>query len=70
MAPDHPAFDENPEWTAADFAKARPASEVFPVELYQALTRRRGPGKALTKTAVSIRLSPRVLDHYKAQGAG
>lgn len=22
--------DENPEWTAADFAKARPASEVLP----------------------------------------
>jgi hypothetical protein len=33
-----PKFDperheENPEWTARDFAKARPASEVFPAEV-------------------------------------
>jgi hypothetical protein len=30
--------DENPEWTAEDFAKARPLREVSP-DLYEALTR-------------------------------
>lgn len=68
--PDHPDFDDNPEWTKADFAKARPASEVLPAELYRALVRGRGPAKQPIKTPVSIRLSPRVLDHYRAQGAG
>ena len=29
--PDHPDFDNNPEWTRADFAKARPASEMLPL---------------------------------------
>ncbi|GAB2875955.1 hypothetical protein GCM10027093_09260 [Paraburkholderia jirisanensis] len=28
--PDDPIDDENPEWTAEDFARARPASEVLP----------------------------------------
>ncbi len=68
--PEHPDFDNNPEWTEADFAKARPASEVLPAELYRSLTRGRGPAKQPTKTAVSIRLSRRVLDHYRSQGAG
>ncbi|HZK98759.1 MAG TPA: BrnA antitoxin family protein [Caulobacteraceae bacterium] len=63
-------FDDNPEWTKADFVKARPASEVLPVELYRVLTRRRGPAKQPTKRPVSIRLSARVLDHYRAQGTG
>ena len=70
LTPDHPDFDDNPEWTEADFAKARPASEVLPEGLYQSLTRGRGPAKHPTKTPVSIRLSARVLDHYRAQGAG
>ena len=70
LTPDHPDFDDNPEWTEADFAKARPASEVLAEGLYQSLTRGRGPAKHPTKTPVSIRLSARVLDHYRAQGAG
>ena len=68
--PDHPEFDDNPEWTEADFARARPASQVLPPELYQTLTRGRGPAKRPTKTPVSLRLSARVLEHYRAQGAG
>ena len=70
ITPDHPDFDDNPEWTKADFAKARPASDVLPAELYQALTRGRGPAKQPTKTPVSIRLSARVLEHYRSQGTG
>ena len=68
--PDQPDFDDNPEWTQADFAKARPASEVLPAALYQALTRGRGPAKLPTKTPVSIRLSARVLEYYRSQGVG
>jgi len=30
--PDHPDFDDNSEWTRAEFAKARPASEVCAAE--------------------------------------
>jgi hypothetical protein len=36
---------ENPEWTAGDFASARPASEL-PAELRKAFPRTRGPQKA------------------------
>lgn len=70
VTPDHPGFDDNPEWTKTDFAKARPAAEVLPAELYRSLTRGRGPAKHPTKTPVSIRLSARVLDHYRSQGVG
>ncbi|WP_397403942.1 BrnA antitoxin family protein [Phenylobacterium sp.] len=70
VTPDHEDFDDNPEWTKVDFDRARPASEVLPQGLFQALIRGRGPAKSPTKTPVSIRLSARVLDHYRAQGAG
>ena len=43
--PDHPDFDDNPEWTTADFAKARPASEMLPAELARAISRRLMAGK-------------------------
>ena len=42
--------DENPEWTAADFAKARPASEVLPqifgAKLAQEMRKPRGRPRA------------------------
>jgi uncharacterized protein (DUF4415 family) len=47
----------------------RPAAEVLP----KALLRRRGdrgPQKAPTKTLVSIRLSPDVLEYFRAGGDG
>jgi uncharacterized protein (DUF4415 family) len=31
---------------------------------------KRGPQKASTKTLVSLRLSPEVIDHFKATGRG
>jgi len=60
---------ENPEWTADDFAKARPASEL-PSHIRAAFPRTRGPQKASTKVPVSIRLSPEVIEHFKAGGPG
>jgi len=35
--------DEIPEWTAEDFARARPAREVLPPSLYAALTDKSRP---------------------------
>jgi uncharacterized protein (DUF4415 family) len=59
----------NPEWTTADFAKAKPFAEVFP-DLAASIRRGRGPNKAPTKTLVSLRLSPEVLEHFKSKGPG
>lgn len=71
-----PVFDDdNPEWTKADFAKATKFPEgvrlkdLKPDELARILPKR-GPQKAPTKVAVSIRLSPEVISHFKAKGPG
>ena len=61
--------EDNPEWTAEDFARAKPFAEVFP-ELYASWKRSRGPQKAPTKVPVSIRLSQDVVDKFKAGGPG
>jgi uncharacterized protein (DUF4415 family) len=60
---------DNPEWTKEDFAKAKPFAEALP-ELAASIRKGRGPNKAPTKKLVSLRLSPDVLDHYKAGGSG
>lgn len=63
--------DENPEWTEEDFARARPAHEMFSAAfLKKNFPRYRGPQKAPTKVPVSIRLSPVVVAHFKAAGPG
>jgi len=83
--------DEIPEWTAADFARARPAREVLPSALYAALTDKSKPatitlvtdeedrarqkrmGRPLlgnSKIPIHIRLSPKVLNAFKATGKG
>jgi uncharacterized protein (DUF4415 family) len=71
-----PVFDDdNPEWTEADFARAAkwPAGvrlqDVTPAELAR-IAKKRGPQKAPTKVAVSIRLSPEVISYFKAKGPG
>jgi uncharacterized protein (DUF4415 family) len=64
-ARDMRAVSDNPEWTKADFAKARLFDEVFPN-----LRRRRGPNKSPTKTQVTLRLNPAVLDYFKEKGPG
>jgi uncharacterized protein (DUF4415 family) len=68
--------DENPEWTDEEFARARPAAEVlreqFGAEVAaQLLKPKRGrPPKAARKRAINIRLSPEVLEHFRASGPG
>ena len=65
---------DNPEWTNANFARAKPAREVLPSRLYQAAVKRyrdqRGPQKAPVKKPVTLRLDADVLASYKATGAG
>ena len=68
---EHPDFDDNPEWTEEDFARAKPLREMFPPEIVAQLVRK--PGRpALSpearKKPIGIRLSPDVLDALKATG--
>jgi uncharacterized protein (DUF4415 family) len=60
---------DNPELTKAQMAAARPFAEVFP-DLARSIKKGRGPGKRPAKRLVSLRLSPDVLDHFKAKGPG
>ena len=64
------ADPDNPEWTEADFAAARPAVEVLALEVHAELTRRRGPGKKPAKVPVTIKLDPEVLADLRASGPG
>lgn len=67
---------ESPEWTDADFASDKPASAFFDpathAKLVQLQRKRgeRGPQKAPTKVSTTIRLSPEVMEAFKATGAG
>jgi len=56
-------YDEAPEWTEEDFARA---------DLYHGtrLIRRGRPPLERPKEAVKLRLSPDVLDHFRASGPG
>lgn len=61
---------DNPEWTAEDFARARPFREVFP-KLAASIDRARGrPRSASPKTQISIRLDAAVVEKFKATGKG
>ena len=60
---------ENPEWTEEKFARAKRFHEL-PLELQAVLSRKRGPQKAPTKSLISIRLSPDVLEALRAKGRG
>lgn len=60
---------DNPEWTEKDFKRAKPASSL-PPGILRAFPKTRGPQKAPKKVPVSIRLSPEVVEHFKAKGPG
>lgn len=59
--------DENPEWTEDDFKRAVPYSGL--PETLQAKLRGR-PKAAVTKERITIRLSPEVVERFRASGDG
>jgi len=68
--------DDAPEWTAENFARARPAAEVlpeiFPPRLAAEMLepKRRGPGKRTRKAITTLRLPADTLTRWKATGPG
>jgi uncharacterized protein (DUF4415 family) len=71
-----PKFDpelheENPEWTARDFARARPASEVLPAEVIAQFRNKGGrPRIENPKQAVKLRIDADVLARFRESGPG
>jgi uncharacterized protein (DUF4415 family) len=64
---------ENPEWTEEDFRRARPALEVLPKGVVEAIRRyrgQRGPQKSPTKELISLRVDRDVAAAYRASGPG
>jgi uncharacterized protein (DUF4415 family) len=70
MASRKKADADNPEWTRADFAKAKAPGDVLPADVLSKFGKHRGPQKAPKKVPVSIRLSPIVVTHFRNQGPG
>ena len=75
--PDPERIDnENPEWSAANFAAAQPASALLPglfgaEQAASMLKPRRGrPPVAVRKEHVNLRLDPEVLEAFRASGPG
>jgi uncharacterized protein (DUF4415 family) len=69
-----PLIDKNGEvreLTAEDMRLFKPAHEVLPPALQKTLGMRvRGPQKALPKVSTTIRLSPEVVEAFRAGTAG
>lgn len=67
---------DNPEWAAEDFARARPAAEVLseifvPTEAAQLLKPKRGrPAISRPKEQISLRLDPAIIEAFRASGSG
>jgi uncharacterized protein (DUF4415 family) len=65
--------EDSPEWTAEDFARARPVREVMP-ELIEAAERLRirlgRPKLSHPKEHVTLRLDPVVVKAFKEDGPG
>jgi len=64
---------DNPEWTAEDFARAKPASEVLGKEAAALLVRKRGrPAKPVEerKKQLTLRISPDLRTAMRSSGTG
>ncbi len=64
-------FDENPEWTEEEFARARPFKEGFP-EYYAAWKKNKGgrPPVETPKVHIGFRLAADVVQGVRATGPG
>ena len=58
------------ELTREEIRQMRPAQDVLPEDVIRKMPGQRGPQKEPTKVPVSIRLSPEVLERFKAGGLG
>jgi uncharacterized protein (DUF4415 family) len=60
------------EATARDFARGKPAKDVLPPNVYEAVRRQgqRGPQKEPKKVPISLRVDRDVLKAYAATGKG
>ena len=65
-----PADRENPEWTGSDFSRAVPFGGLPPALQVALSSHKRGPQRTPRKVPVSIRLSPEVVQAFRASGAG
>lgn len=69
-----PVIDEDGEvgdLSEVDMSLFRPAHEVLPLALQKALGMRpRGPQKSPKKIPTTIRLSPEVMEYFRASGDG
>lgn len=61
--------DDNPEWTEADFAQAKPFQEMHP-ELFKAWKKRGRPPVETPKLHIGFRLAADVVDGIRATGKG
>ena len=58
------------ELTDDELAEMRPAREVLPPALFEALTRRGRPKSEYKRVQVTLRVDPDVLETYRASGPG
>ena len=68
-------FDDNPEWTDEDFARARPAADVLPLEVLAAFGKGKrgrplGWTKPNAKKSITLRLDPDVIEGWRRSGPG
>ncbi|MEH3117131.1 MAG: BrnA antitoxin family protein [Methylorubrum populi] len=61
---------DNPEISAEQFARMRPASEVLPAALYAALSKGGRPRSPNKRVQVTLRLDPDALAAFRETGPG
>lgn len=62
-------IDDNPEWTAADFSRAKSGDDV-PAHIRAAFPKTRGRPAGPTKQLVSLRIDRDTLERFRASGPG
>ena len=64
-------YDDSPEWTEADFKRARPASVVHSPRLAATMLRSKGGRpRGSDKEQISLRIDKEVLERFRANGPG
>lgn len=61
--------DDNPEWTEADFARAKRGDDI-PAFIREAFVKRPGRPRGSSKEQVSLRIDRDVLERFRATGPG